>query len=255
MRRIDVTDKTGPELNAIRADIDRRHNTASTMLVDDGPRRWMHVVHWPIGRIRRLEELAERAGLIDVTVEPSPAALVRCLATSITYVERSAAAGEAFVAALDGGVPVAAVTMPAVGRAHPELTAGQHGFSVPLFDGLIDPEALGEQIEIVGRTQTGRSADREAARLFIDGNDYPPFPPHDLRAPERQCVAIGAAVGAAGLAGRLRPVDIIADDAHAIPAERRPWVIERVASVSPRPSATRPGAARRALGRLKSRRH
>lgn len=256
MRRIDVTDKTGPELNALRADIDRRHHTASTMLVDDGPRRWMHVVHWPIGRIRRLEELAERAGFVDVAVEPSPAALVRCLATSTTYIERSAAAGEAFVATLEAGVPVAAVTMSAVGRSHPELVGGVRPFSVRLFDGVVDAAALAEQIEAVGHSQSGRPTDADdvGIGLIIDGSSYPPFPPHDLRAPERQCVAIGAAIGAAGLAGRLRPVDIITDDTHAVPLERRPWVVERVAAVSPRPSASRPGVARRTLARLLSRR-
>ena len=68
LRRVDVTGKTGPELNALRAEIDRRHGAPSTMLVDDGPRRWMHVLHWPINRVRRIEELAERAGFVDAAV-------------------------------------------------------------------------------------------------------------------------------------------------------------------------------------------
>ena len=64
---------------------------------------------------------------------------------------------------------------------------------------------------------------------------YPPFPAHDLRAPQRQAVALGAAAGAAGLAGRLRPVDVLAPTgAQRAPDTRRPWAIERVVELPPR---------------------
>ena len=40
--------------------------------------------------------------------------------------------------------------------------------------------------------------------------------------------ALGAAVGAAGLAGRLRPVDMLLPPTPVIEESERPWAIERV---------------------------
>jgi hypothetical protein len=60
---------------------------------------------------------------------------------------------------------------------------------------------------------------------------YPPFPAHDLRAPQRIGVALGAAMGAAGLAGRLRAVDVLTAVRPATESLPRPWAIERVTDV------------------------
>ncbi len=256
MRRIDVTGKTGPELNSLRSEIDRRHGAASTLLLDAGPRRWLCVLHWPDAGIRRIEALAERAGFIDVAVEPSPVALARVLGPAWTLAQRFAAAGEAAAAVLDHGIPVAAVSIDATGRSHPTLLLADTTFSVGFFDGVVAADANAELIDKIRARSEDASSDGDldrAVELVVDGEQVPQFPPHDLRAPERQCVAIGAAVGAAGLVGRIRPVDIITDAAATTAAHLRPWVVERVTTVAPVVSSG-PSTARRTLARVLPRR-
>lgn len=70
----------------------------------------------------------------------------------------------------------------------PELTFGDAAMSVGWFDDLDEPQELVE------------------CGLTLAGVAHLDFPPHDLRAPQRECVALGAAVGAAGLAGQPEPV-------------------------------------------------
>ncbi len=258
MRRVDVTGKSGPELNALRAEIDRRHRAASTLLIDDGPRRWLHVLHWPDVGIRRIEALAERAGFVDVAVEPSPVALARVLGREVTLAERYAAAGESSAMTMRHGVTVAAVSIDGTGRAHPALLTSTVAFSAELFDDIVEADAVAELIESVRQRHapsTPAAADDADGRveLIVDAEIVAQYPPHDLRAPERQCVALGAAVGAAGLAGRIRPVDIITDAAATSPVHHRPWVVERVATVAPTVS-TGPSPAHRAIARLLPRR-
>lgn len=255
MRRVDVTGRTGPELNGLRAEIDRRHGAASTLLVDDGPRRWLHVLHWPDAGIRRIEALAEQAGFVEVTVEPSPVALSRVLDDVVTLAERIAAPGESSATVLQHGIPVAAVSIDGTGRTHPMLTLSTTEFSAELFEGVVAADALTELINAIRRRsgESGRDETTESGvSLIVDGGAVPMFPPHDLRAPERQCVAVGAAVGAAGLVGRIRPVDIITD-AATTPVTHRPWVVERVATVTPTISSG-PGVARRTVAKLLPRR-
>jgi hypothetical protein len=256
MRRVDVTGQTGPELNGLRSEIDRRHRAASTLLVDDGPRRWLHVLHWPDVGIRRIETLAERAGFVDVAVEPSPVALARVLGDMTTLAERYATGGESSATVLQRGIPVAAVSIDGTGRTHPMLILGTGSFSAGLFDDIVVADALTELIDTVrerSRASTGDAHGDSGVDLIVDGGTVAHFPPHDLRAPERQCVAVGAAVGAAGLVGRIRPVDIITDAAATTPVDHRPWVVERLATVVPTVS-TGPGVVRRTLAKLLPRR-
>ena len=105
-------------------------------------------------------------------------------------------------------------------------------------DFLTDP-ALGELLDRVDarattkeeseRTTTGRDP---ALELDLVGSPYPPYPEHDLRAAQRQAVALGAAVGAAGLAGPLRPVDMMLTSGAVDEQFDRPWAIE---ALSPLP--------------------
>lgn len=251
MRRIDVTGRTGPELNELRADAERRFGVASSVLVDSGPRRWMFLLQWDSTRLRRLEDLAERAGFGDATVDPSPLALARVSASQTTFLERVAAADEAFIVAMEAGAPVAAASVQATGKLHPNLLIGSSAYSVAMFDDVVDPAEISDQLAVIDRTQRYVDA---AAELEIAGEPYAHFPPHDLRAPERQCVALGAAIGAAGLSGRLRPVDIVTVEASAAARRQRPWAIERMSDLAPPSEPAQPGSVRRFTARLRPRR-
>ena len=97
---------------------------------------------------------------------------------------------------------------------------------------LTDADLADEVTRLSGTSLGTASGSGELdVRLRLLDEPYPPFPAHDLRAPQRLAVALGAAVGAAGLAGRIRPVDVTATRVNTagIP---RPWAVERVTDVS-----------------------
>jgi hypothetical protein len=249
LSRVDATGLTGVDLNALRADLAASRGATSSVLVDDGPRRWLVGVSWDDTEIRRIEELTERAGYIDVAVDPSPLALARVVGGEITHVRRNAATDHSFGALTSRGVVVAASALESVGRMTPGLACSDAAMSVGWFDDVDEPQELVAQVQ-----QLLEDAPPVDCGLTLAGVPYPDFPPHDLRAPQRQCVALGAAVGAAGLAGRLRPVDMLLPVASTTNELERPWAIERVSNL---PSPQQPvtiGPAKRFVARLLPRR-
>ena len=226
LTRIDATGLSANDLNESRSDLASSRHASSSVLVDDGPRRWLIGVAWNDTDIRRLEELTERAGFVDVAIDPSPLALVRALDPTITHLQRDAAADQSIAAIVSGGAVVAAAAIDSVGRLAPALSCSDVAVSVGWFDGLDEPADV--VVEIRRLLDDAPPVD---CPLWLAGHLYPGFPPHDVRAPERQCVAIGAAIGAAGLAGRLRPVDMLMPIATTSSELERPWAIERLSDL------------------------
>lgn len=246
LQRVDATGLTGPELNARRAELERRFGIESTMLLDDGPRRWLVTLGWDTDRVRSVEQWVERAGFVDVAVEPSPVAIARVVPSSGTWVRRDAATGEAFRVVLNRNVPVAAITDDTAGRLHPDLAVRDAPISEGLFADHAEPGDLAVLMHQVTEALVGDAGDDIG--LVFAGAAYPPYPAHDIRSAQRQCVALGAAVGAAGLAGRARPVDVqFPLDAN--PHIERPWAIERLTELTDAPSTP----VRRATARLRRR--
>jgi hypothetical protein len=249
LSRLDATGATGADLNALRAQLATSRNASSSVLIDDGPRRWLVAVSWDDTEIRRVEELAERAGFIDVSTDPSPLALSRVIEASVTHVRRDAAPDQSFGAMVSAGVVVAAAAIESIGRMSPGLTCSNAPLSADWFDDVDDAAGLVAEI-----TRLLEDAPPVECGLQLGDVPYPRFPPHDLRAPQRQCVALGAAVGAAGLAGRLRPVDVLSSVLGGSNAAERPWAIERVSNIpAPRQPASI-GPAKRFVARILPRR-
>jgi hypothetical protein len=248
LSRVDATGLIGNDLNALRSDLAQARAASSSVLVDDGPRRWLIGVSWDDAEIRRMEELAERAGFVDVAVDPSPLALARILDGRITHVRRDAANDHSFGAVISNRIVVASAALESIGRMTPALACSDAAMSVGWFDGLDQPIGLVAEIE-----RLLEDAPPVECALELAGVPYAAFPPHDLRAPERQCVALGAALGAAGLAGRLRPVDMLLPVMTTSSELERPWAIERVSNL---PTAQAPtiGPTKRFVARLLPRR-
>jgi hypothetical protein len=249
LSRVDATGLTGVDLNALRGELAASRGATSSVLVDEGPRRWLVGVSWDDTEIRRIEELTERAGFIDVAIDPSPLALVRVVAGEITHVRRDAAPDQSFGALTSQGVVVAASALDSVGRMTPGLACSDAALSVGWFDDVDEPQELAAQVHLL--LEDARPVE---CGLTLADVAYPDFPPHDLRAPQRQCVALGAAVGAAGLAGRLRPVDMLLPMASTSNQLERPWAIERLSNL---PSPQQPvtiGPTKRFVARLLPRR-
>ncbi len=261
LRRIEVTGRGGTELNTLRAQLLRDDSVASTLLVDHGPRRWLVAVRWDDDEVRRIEALAERAGFIDVTVEPSPVAIARVIDEQVTSARRDAALDESFESLYASGQPVVAAAVDSIGRMAPSLDLATAEFSTGWFDDMAEPVDLVAElrrfVDALGAepiAEHGADPGAEHGGLLIAGVPYPPFPPHDPRSPQRQCVALGAAVGAAGLAGRLRPVDMLSPTATAVDPLERPWVVERLSNLPPKEEPATIGPVKRTISRMLPRR-
>ena len=246
LQRIDVTGRTGPELNLIRHDLSDDARVSSTMLLDADARRWLLALRWDHGQAWRLQELAERAGFVDVTVEPAPVALERVLPDTATVARRDAGERRSWAAVYDHAVPVAAATVETDGREYPGLAVADDPIGLHGLDEIGAETDLDDEL---GRVASGALAAHHrsselTAGLRVVGDPYPPFPAHDLRAPQRIAVALGAAVGAAGLSGRLRPVDVT-PTRHGADSQPRPWVVERVSELAPPNVAPRPSWRKR----------
>jgi hypothetical protein len=243
MQRLDATGHTGPELNSMRHDLAERAGITSTMLVEAQARRWMLVLRWDHVAASRLERLLERAGFVDASVEPAPVAFGRVIGTMTPVARRDASNGHSWAAVFDSGVPIAATTVPQASREYPGMAIAAEVNGLHRLDDVLGAPELADLVDEIAATaiaSTGRSGELEL-RLLLADVPYPPFPAHDLRAPQRQAVALGAAAGAAGLAGRLRPVDVLSPTGAAPRAAdtRRPWAIERIIDLPPRVRASR----------------
>lgn len=250
MRRVDVTGLSGPELNAMRNTLDSTHGISSTVLIDDGPRRWMLALQWDEAFVIRIEELIERAGFVDVAIDPSPVALARALPPGTTFARRDATTDEAFDMVVHG-IPIAASSVENIGRRTPGLTLGSGAVSTTVFDELVDPVDIAAQID--RSYESVRDADADWV-LQLATDDYPHYPEHDIRAPARQCVALGAALGAAGLSGRIRPIDMTFPVTPADGESERPWAIERISALPPKETRRPVTPTKRLVGRVIPRR-
>ncbi len=230
LQRIDITGRSGPELNELRSNLDRRHGINSTVIADDGPRRWLLAIRWDAHATRRLEELAERAGFVDVAAEPSPMAVARVVRADSTYLRRLVAQGDSYHAVISNRIPVAALAVSTTGRSHPDLDVSELGFNLAHFDDFMSDAALGAAVDrIMVRVDNEHQRTLE---LDIAGDRYPGFPVHDHRSAQRQAVALGAAVGAAGLAGAIKPVDMMLASADPVDEQfDRPWAVEAVSNL------------------------
>ncbi len=241
LQRTDVTGRSGAELNQLRHRLADNLGVTSTMLVDLEARRWMLALRWDHQRAWWLQELVERAGFVDVTVEPAPLSLERTLDRDVTIARRDASADRCWVSVFDR-LPVAAATVEADGREHPGLAATMLPPGVTDLDEVLDEQTLAQEVARVaaqGLASVERTTELDA-RLRVLDEPYPPFPSHDLRAPQRVAVALGAAIGAAGLAGRLREVDVLTPLRPTADIVDRPWAVERLADVADRPKPTKP---------------
>ena len=249
LQRMDVTGTSAPDLNMIRHALELERGVTSTMLVEAGARRWLLAMRWNERSASRLQALAAQAGFADVGVEPAPLSVHRVVGDGFTMVRRDCDQELSWAMLRDGDLPAIATTLPAGRREHPVLAVGAD--PVVLRDEVVDAARLVADIGVAidsrfGDLATFATVDPE---LSVVGEPYPPFALHDLRAPHRVAVALGAALGAAGRDGRLRPVGALVATRPDIDIDRRPWTLERIAAVAEDDAAPEPWW-RRARSRL-----
>lgn len=227
LQRTDVTGRDHAEVRDIRTQAGAS-SMATSMIVADGPRRWLLLIRWDDEAIERIRRLAERAGFVDVAVEPSALSIARVAGADATYVRRLVAQGEAHHAVVSNRLPVAAMSTTAPGRVHPDVDISRAPVSLSAFDEPLDDSELAAFIAHVADHITPDAG--APTVLDLAGIDAVAHPDHDVRSPKRQVVALGAAVGAAGLSGPLESLHRVGPRAGfgGDPFDR-PWAIERLA--------------------------
>jgi len=254
LQRVDASGLSKSELNALRRDLDEQHDHGSSTIVDSGARRWLVALRWNENSARRIRTLAQNAEFADPVVEPAPMALARVVSSDTTSARRDGSADLSWAMIVDSTLPSAATTLPAGAREFPSLHVGS-AHTDPRRVASSPTEVTAQVFDAIGRGIAGSasSATEMALELQLAGDAYPPFPAHDLRAPQRLAVALGAALGAAGFHGSVVPIESISSTRPSIDVDRRPWTLERLVDV-PDEIKRRPPWWRRLLASLGIRR-
>jgi hypothetical protein len=165
-------------------------------------------------------------------------------------------AGEAWSAVYLQAVPLAAASLRDSTGDYPSLELGTatHNARFEDLDDVQPPPALFANVTdvVAAALDVGAGALPAPVPLRVADHDYPAFPPHDLRAAHRVCVALGAALGAAGLAGHVRAVDVLTPTRAEAPSIRHPWSVERVVDPPDAPERTPLSWWRRLLQTVRS---
>jgi hypothetical protein len=238
MQSIDITGLSPRELRQLRGDaLDDGFDVLLSHRA--GVRNWW-TVHNGLEELLRVEHAAVAAGFRVIASEPSPLSAARLVGQSSASLALTRGLGNGFVIFVDGGVVLLTTGMmrrptspdPAIEFVTWEPTDSQFRW---LLD-LRDRTSLLEQVAV---------AEREPPRLELVGDPYPDYPPSHSAWPPRVIIALGAAVRAAGLAGR-QPVREVMVAAVFIDAANRLWAVEQVAEQPP-PPPERPSRLRRAM--------
>jgi len=227
LQRSDVTGHSANELKDLRSRM-AEHDVTATMLVDDGPRRWLLLVRWDEPRIEHLAAVTTQAGFTDVALEPSPLSIARVAGPDATYVRRLTAPGRAHHAVVSNRLPVAGLSSIVSGRMYPDVDVEAVDLTMEIFDDFMDDVTLAEVLDRIARRVGNDSRTMSGSVepvLDLAGVSSTSFPDHDVRSVRRQAVALGAAVGAAALAGPIHPLEPIGAGPLPDPVDR-PWAVE-----------------------------
>lgn len=226
--RITGCDVTGRSMAELAAQPPRAGaEGADRWVVDAGPRRWQLDLHTAADNGARIRVAATRAGLPHARFEPAPLALARLASSLPRLVWRVDRTGVTWCALCVDGIPVLAGAAPAprkldLGVVDSLVPEDEHRSFMALLEH--EPAKAAQQLPELGRR--GASRHRSVPDLTLLGDPYPDYPDDDVRSLSRQCVALGAALAAAGLGGRVRTLR------QSVPIRpetaRRPWLVERI---------------------------
>lgn len=233
IQTIDVTGRSSNELNVHRAGL---VDVSATLEMSAGPRRLLAHLRCDMVHHRRVEHLLRQAGFELEGVEPTPVAIARLLPDTTWRVTGRRGGEQPWVAVVHDRTVVAAAPAAApAGRRSADVGELQGAPWLAkvesLRERLIDPAELQHQL-------TEPTAAPVALALDLVGDPYPDFPADDPARGPHVAGALGAAIAAAGLAGRLYPVQPLAQ--HAFDIDSAVWVVERVGDLDTRdPAAPR----------------
>jgi hypothetical protein len=230
IQSLDVTGWSTTELNQHRSRLD---DISATIEVSAGPRRLLTHLRWDMIRNRRVERLVRQAGFDLEAIEPTPVAVSRLVPPYTMRLVGGRGEAQPWVAVVHDRAVVAAAPLAGdsgvSSHRHDELQGASWSMPVDDFrERLLEPRELQRAIN-------QPSGEMFPFGLSLVGDGYPEFPDTHPAWGPRLAGALGAAVAAGGLAGRIQQVQPLVAP-HAYSDDGGVWVIQRVGDVEPPPA-------------------
>lgn len=242
IQSLDITGWSTTELNLHRSKL---VDVSATIEMASSARRLLAHLQTDMIHHRRVERFVRQAGFDLESIEPTPMAIARLVPSYTMRLIGSRGDAQGWMAVVHDHLVLAAApaTEDTSEARRSELLATSWSSSIEdLREHLLDPIQL-------SMTVNQPAAIAVSLGLSLVGDAYPEFPDTHPAWGPRLAGALGAAVAAAGLAGRVHQVQPLVAP-HAFSDDGGVWVIEKIGDVAPSPQLPaprrrwRPSAAR-----------
>ena len=225
IQSLDITGWSTTELNLHRSKL---VDVSATLEMSSSARRLLAHLHTDMIRHRRVERFVRQAGFDLESIEPTPMAVARLVPAYTMRLIGSRGEAQPWMAVVHDRAVLAAA--PAVDAGsyteRTELLASSWSASIEdLRERLLD-------IAELSATVNQPAGIAVSLGLSLVGDTYPEFPDTHPAWGPRLAGALGAAVAAAGLAGRVHQVQPLVAP-HAFSDDGGVWVVERIGDVAP----------------------
>jgi hypothetical protein len=225
IQSLDITGWSTTELNLHRS---RLTDVSATIEMTSSARRLLAHLYTDMIRHRRVERFVRQAGFDLESIEPTPIAIARLVPSYTMRLIGSRGDAQAWIAVVHDHLVLAAAPV-GEGRTEPqrsELLATSWSASIEdLRERLLDTTELEETVN----QPAGIGV---SVGLSLVGDAYPEFPDTHPAWGPRLAGALGSAIAAAGLAGRVHQVQPLVAP-HAFSDDGGVWVIEKIGDVAP----------------------
>ncbi len=230
IQSLDITGWSTTELNLHRSKL---VDVSATIEMSSSARRLLAHLQTDMIRHRRVERFVRQAGFDLESIEPTPMAVARLVPAYTMRLIGSRGDAQPWMAVVHDRIVLAAA--PVVERStdsrRTELLAASWSASIEdLRERLLTTAEL-------SATVNQPAGIAVSLGLSLVGDTYPEFPDTHPAWGPRLAGALGAAVAAAGLAGRVHQVQPLVAP-HAFSDDGGVWVIERIGDVAPMVQAT-----------------
>jgi hypothetical protein len=225
IQSLDVTGWSTTELNLHRSKL---NDVSATIEMSSSARRLLAHLQCDMIRHRRVERLVRQAGFDLEAIEPTPVAIARLVPSYTMRLVGDRGDAQPWMAVVHDRTVLAAAPVAGAaaesGHRRSELLGSSWSAAIEdLREQLLDTAELSAAVN----EPTGPAV---SLGLSLVGDAYPEFPDTHPAWGPRLAGALGAAVAAAGLAGRVHQVQPLVAP-HAFSDDGGVWVIERIGNV------------------------